>query len=227
MSGHPDYPIVYEYRDGSEVHPEWAGQQVPVPPEWVRQRTGLTRGCELACLSPELKDRFSPEIRKGLVAYVRDYERVRRDGANLLVCGSGASFRLRQWAAAATLNEIVMRWSSRYDLSASWLSMRTLRYALDAKLERAETYFQMRNRFFSSKLLLVEEPLRAPAGSEERRFLEYVYEHRYNAKLPTITTLSTDLVDADFTIVKALLGPYITEVLEASHYGYIVNFPTK
>jgi hypothetical protein len=220
-----EYPQAYEYVDGGVVHPDWEGQTIPVPPRWVRDRANLPNTCEYACLAPEIAETFPAPARATLGRYVADWPtRVVKLGAFLVVAGSGASYQRRQWAAGAVVNEIIRAYGATSDLSVSWCSSRTVRWMLDARLQKTDTYTSLRNRLIKSRLLLAEEPTRIPPSDADARWLfESIIEERRSRKAPVIVTLSSDVRDGDWGGVKALLGPFITELLSDATYGYLAH----
>lgn len=220
-----EYPPTYEYRAGDDIHPDLAGMRVPVPPPWVRARVSVPDRCEFATLGKEVEDFYPRAVRDACVAFVKDWAGpVRKYGAHLVVAGRGTYLK-RSWAAAAVIHEIVMRFGATSDISAGWVGSGAILHALAQKGAKGDdTYNAIRSRLMQTKLLLVEDPMRLAGNSDARWLLEGVYDHRDAKKMPTITTLATDLADRDWGALKPYLGYHIPEVLETNAYDYIANF---
>lgn len=208
------YPREYEWQDGKFLGDDWAGQQVPVPPTWVRQRLTLPTGCDKACLARELSEIYPSEARSTLIDYLKNWRRVREQGLHLLIAGSGVTYKRRQWAASAVLNELTMRFGQTQDMSSEWMSTGNVRQIVATKSARFDTYSSLRARLMSTTMLFVEDPLKINPQSDERWFLEDIYKARADRLLPTITTMNADPADLDFRGVKALLGDTIAETFQ-------------
>jgi hypothetical protein len=218
-----EYPITYEYVDGRSIALPWAGQMVPVPPKWVQDRTDVPQRMKLACLSAEIADIYPDAVRPRLVEYVREWPSIRDAGTDLLITGIVPN-RRRLWAGAAVMNEITMRYSNWSAVSTAWLAIRGIHWMMDARSKSTEAYQAFRNRVMNAKLLLVEDLFLLGPSSEHRWFLESLYQHRFDNKLSTITTLNT-AVEKDWSKVRNLIGPTITEILSTNHEQFHVAFP--
>lgn len=218
-----EYPVGYDRADGSVVGPEWAGRDIPIPPSWVRKFTDLPQGTEPATLSRELAFAFPEGAREECVRYVKAWPEVLQYGHHLLIVGTRSSWRVRQWAASGTVNEIVMRFGGVSDVSQHFVSLPFLRGMLPYKASRFDSFAAFRARLLSAKLLLVEDPLNMPRESEERWFVEDLYAIRAANKLPTITSFSSATADDVFLNVKNVLGTKTADLLE--HHGrYMARF---
>jgi hypothetical protein len=217
------YPTAYERADGGIVAEAWKGKDIPVPPAWVKQFTTLPRGTEAATLAKELSNAFPKSVRDVLVRYVKEWPRVLEFGHHLVLIGPRATWKRRQWAAAATANEIIMRYAPRSDVTQQFLSVPLLRGLLPYKKNRFDHYAAFRSKILGAKLLVVEDPLNLQADSEERWFMDDLYQIRANNKLPTITTFAQASKDEGFEHVRRILGPYVAEILE-HHGNYRAHF---
>lgn len=187
-----DFPIEYEYVDGSVIASEYAGHQMPIPPTWVREWAKVPSKVQYACLANELED-FYRGYREPLVNYVKGWVQHVQYGHGLLIAGPLPS-RMRTWMAAAVVNEIVMRFGPRMGLACAWFSIpRGLPLVLDARARQSEEYLGMRNRFLNAKLLLVEGLDAVSRLDDGKWFIEMLYDHRYNFQLPTITTATGEV----------------------------------
>lgn len=219
-----EMPIQYESVLGTDVHPELAAEVMDVPPTWVRDRInhhGYADLCQWACLSKRNAHQFPAEVRQVLIDYVKGWLQYgRKHGTNLIVCGG--TYKRRDWAAAAALNEIVMRFSQSEPMQIEWLNLDRVRKLLDARVKKDDLFWTVRNRLETAKIVLFTDPTRA-ANQEERAFVEYVFSTRINNKLPTITTLHPHVAKNDFKAIQDRLGWFIAEILEGSHHGFIAS----
>lgn len=219
-----EYPIEYDYVPGQRVALSWAGGDVPVPPKWVQDRADVPERMKLACLSSDLSEAYPTKVRDVLVDYVRNWTDIRESGTDLLITGRVPNHR-RLWAGSAVLNEITMRYSNRMGVSTGWLAIRGLHWLMDAQAKGGDSYTAMRNRVLNVKLLLIDDLFQLPPSSKHRWFLESLYQHRFDQKLPTITTLNTEIVGGDWSTVRKLIGPSITEILSTNHEHFFAQFP--
>lgn len=216
------YPREYEYVDGNAVKFGLGGRKVPIPPEWVRNRITLPPRGKNACLSKEIADLYPAPVRETLVKYVSQWPQVKKSGTDLIVAGSIPSRRLR-WAAAAVMNEVVMRYGAISAISTEWFGVGRLNFLQDARDKRADEYAPIRNRIFKAKLLMVENPLGIDRNSAAFWFVKALYQHRYDNQLPTITTLSTDVREG-WDGVRRALGPDIADTLRENNHGFIAHY---
>lgn len=219
-----NYPIEYEVVAGEIISPAWKGKEVPVPPEWVRNYATVTERYKYACLAKELEDYYPTEVREKLVEYVKNWPEIRQLGQDMVIAGNVPHVR-RVWTAAAVMNEIIMRFGPRMNLTTSWLSVRSgLSWLLDAKDRRAEEYVAFRNRALHAKLLLVDNPLLARRGTDGGWFIQALYEHRFEHRLPTISTLPFIWDEDGRAKTKRILGSDITHYIESNGADYIINW---
>jgi hypothetical protein len=218
-----EYPIGYEYVPGERIALSWSGETIPVPPKWVQDRSDVPQRMKLACLSADLKDAFPKGVRAILVDYVKQWPQVKESGTDLVITGRVPNHR-RLWAGSAVLNEVVMRYSNVMGVSVAWLANRGLHWMMDAKVKHMESYNSMRNRLLNSSLLLVEDLYLLPPSSDHWWFMNALYQHRFDNKLPTITTLNTRIENGDWSKLKSYVGPVITEILATNHEHFHAQF---
>ncbi len=218
-------PRTYESKLGTDIYPEFPNRNIHIPPEWVRSRTGVPSLGEFACLSKDVESLFPVHVRKVLVDYVTRWEsNVLKYGTHLIIAGH-VSHMKSNWAASAVINELTMRYSHRAPLNTEWFGGGSMKALLDAKAKKDDSYFAWRNRLYRTTLLLIEQPFKIVGDTwEMRSFLETIYEARERKRLPTITTLNTDLRSGDWSVVKQFLGPYITDSMEANNHGFIAQY---
>jgi hypothetical protein len=219
-----EYEIGYEYVDGGLILPPFAGRKMPRPPVWVRQRMKerVPDRARDACLSKEIADLYPAQVREVLVKYVVDWPLIRKSGADLLIAGP-VTARRQRWAATAVMNEIVMRYGGNSAISVDWFGGGRHRFLLDARDKKMDEYMPIRNRILKVKLLMIENPLSVERESEGHWFLRAIYQHRYDNRLPTITTLPADLSEG-WGAVKKVLGPDITDILRENHFQYLAHY---
>jgi hypothetical protein len=217
-----EFPAEYERVDGAEINPRLdARKNVPVPPKWVRDRVSVPHDCEWATLSNELLDFYPPHIRDCLVKYVKDWRVNQRVGDSVLINGP-ASYRTRIWAAAAVVNEVVMRYSQFGNISTKWINVGMIKRLVMMDKRKDPEYPAYWNQFLNAGLLLVIDPSRAI--TYDWIHLETLYENRLEKRLPTITTFTTPVLQKDWTHVREILGDFITDALAETTKGHIAHY---
>lgn len=95
-------------------------------------------------------------------------------------------------AASATLNEIVRSKAGEESVIARYLNLNTgLQDILDAKYFRnEEKYSSLLNKTLTADVLVLDDLLQLPGTPGAKDLVFRIYEHRYAANLPTITTLN-------------------------------------
>lgn len=208
--------------DGALVHPRWAGREVPVPPEWVRRWSDVPERSKLACLAAELEPALDPKVRSRLVEYVKVWPEMLRTGQSVVIAGHGSP-RGREWCAAGLVNEIVRNYATTSAMSAAWTTPRQLQLILDGRQSNPEFFNQIKAKLCTAKLLMFANPMSIPERWEHRWFLEHVYDHRYNHRLPTVTTLGVDLTEG-WKPARTVLGHFITDTLETTSHGWLIHY---
>lgn len=213
----------YEWVDGGTISDALRGTEIPVPPRWMNGYTVLPHGTDHATLSRSVAHWYPAAARDVCVAYVRDWPRASKYGYHLLLVGGRDSWRVRKTAGAATVNEIVMRYASRQDVSQEYVSVPILRGLLPLKKSRYDAWAAFRSKVLGVKLLFVDDPHTIPEDSEERWFFEDLYDIRSSRRLPTITSISSASPDDDLRAFRNVLGYKAADVVET--YGkYIAKF---
>lgn len=216
----------YSYKLGTDIHPEFPATQFPVPPEWVQERAKVPTLAKDACLAIEAAPLFPAQVREILVSYVKDYgTRVTKHGSHLVIAGR-TTHRRRNWAAAAVMNEITMRYDGVLPVATEWVGVERMNWMLDQKQKKEEGYYNLRNHLSKVPLLFIEDPLRIENNRDLRTIVEMLYSLRADHKLPTITTLKTD-VREDWSVVEDNCGSYIADTLESSHHGYLAHYTPR
>ena len=219
-----EFPRQYDYIDGGRIRREWAGHKTPIPPRWVRDRLRLPQSLQYACLSKDLDDVYPEETRAGLVKYVAEWPENREYGTDLLIGGRGHYLR-QSWAAAAVLNEINMRYAQFSDVASMWFSTQAMGWVMENKQKGSESYASLKTKLYRAKLLVVQGIMRVPPSDEGVRWwLLELLEHRAKERLPTITTFHTNLKAGGWDAVEAVLGPFLTEILQSNHNDNIVTW---
>lgn len=216
------YPREYARADGGVIGPAWAGRDVPVPPEWVKSRVSLPRGLEPASLAKEISELYPEDTREVLVRYVKSWRDVQRYGTHLVIAGTDVTFKRRQWAASAVINEIVRNYGASEDITGLWLNAEFARHLIGDRESRYDSFMSTRSRLFKAKICYIENPLRTTPGTKEHYLIEDLYQFRADRNLPTITTMGANLTDG-FSVVRPLLGRYITEIIELNSTGYVAH----
>ncbi len=215
---------MYETIDGGRFNLAWAGQQMPVPPQDVRERLRFPAKHQFTCLHKDREQEFNPDFRATALTYLKSFDNAGSRGAGIMFAGprrTGASS-----VASALTNEIVLRNMTRRDMTAVWLScFYVLRMALDAKdLRLTESYSKMRKDFWKADLLVVDDLTASVDLPGGKSFVEGVYAYRDDHNLPTITTVTlpeagTNLGD----FLNKTIGKTFADRLRESCKGYVTK----
>jgi hypothetical protein len=208
------FPPEYARMDGALLGEHWAGKDVPVPPDWVKERVQLPRGCENACLAKEIDDLFPEASRDLLVDYIKSWRRVKQYGYMLVIAGSGSTYKRREWAACAVINEIVMRFGTTQDISAMWANVSLFKSMVGLQRERYDAYASLRSKLLTTKILLIEDPQQITPRSEERWVLEDVMRGRGDRLLPTIVTVASKPTDEQFDDIRDIVGETVADTMQ-------------
>jgi hypothetical protein len=219
-----EYPIKYEHIEGERVHPSMRGKVVPVPPRWVRLQRGGSSRYQFACLARDLEGWYPEHVREVLVDYIKNWSYVREVGTDLVIAGRVAR-RKQTWAAEAVINEMIMRYSTISDFSAEWLNVRkAIPWINDARKGRGE-YTAIRNRTLNTKLLLVDGIMDVAEHPDGKWLINWIYEHRYDERLPTITTVGADLkTDDGRDHMIEVLGEELTDRILYNAGDYVASW---
>lgn len=216
-------PEQYEFVPGSLVHPSWTDRSsVPIPPQSIRERLHLPARYALATLSPDVKDTYPKGLYDTALEYLRHWPRYSQRGMGPVFIGpTGVG---TSWTAAAVANEIVTRSDGRQDVSCSWLStFWMLRLMLDHRDgKNFDTYQALRNNVMRHQLVVIDDLLGAQNLEAGVPFIHSVYAARYDAGLPTITTITTDASDA-LRQVQNVFGRTFAQRLQATSSGLWVQ----
>jgi DNA replication protein DnaC len=221
-----EHPIKYDYLPGERVHPSLKGRMVPVPPRWARDwRTGSAR-YQYATLSKELEHWFPEHVRSMCVDYVKNWPYNREMGIDLVITGNVAQTK-QTWLAEAVVNELILRYAARSDFSANWFNVRkAIPWIIDARSGKGE-YTPIRNRILNTRLLFVDGLMSMRDHPEGKWFLEWVYRHRYDEQLPTITTIQWTNVRRDgWDQVEQVFGTELMTRLHDNAQGNIATWET-
>lgn len=214
----------YEFVPGYVVHPDWTGREkVPIPPQSIRERLRLPARYALATLSPELKDTYSTGLYDTAYEYLRRWPSYLQRGMGPVFVGpTGCG---TSWTAAALANEIVTHCGNgSLDVTCSWLStFWMLRLILDHKdTKNFDAYSTLRNNMLHHKLVVVDDLLGAKSVDGGIPFMHMIYATRYDAGLPTITTISTESSDV-WRDIQNIYGRNFVERLRATSTGLFVQ----
>lgn len=218
-----EFPPKHEMVEGKLISPKLARmEEVPVPPQWVRNQVKVPQNCEWATLAKKVAHFYPPAVREVLVEYVLNWRVNQRLGASVLIAGR-APYNERAWAAAAVMNEIVMRYSVFGNISTAWVNMSGMQRILQMQEQRDSDYSGMWERIKNVALLLIIDPMRIKREVKSPH-LEVIYEDRLLKRLPTITTFTTPIVDDDWSEVEKNLGEFITEAIQEPTKGYVAHY---
>lgn len=216
-------PAKYEFVPGSFVHPAWTDRpSVPIPIQAIRERLHLPARYALATLAPEVKDTYPAGLYDTALEYLRHWPRYSQRGMGPVFVGpTGCG---TSWTAAATANEIVARSEGLRDVSCSWLStFWMLRLMLDHRDgKNFETYQALRTNMLRHQLVVVDDLLGAQNVEGGVGFIHSIYAARYDAGLPTITTITTEATDP-WRQVHNVFGRTFTDRLRATSSGLTIQ----
>lgn len=216
-----EFPRKYEMVDGGMFGKKSGGKEVPVPPQWVRERVSVPEAGVNATLARELAHLYPPNVRDVLVKYVSYWPVNLHRGYGLLITGL-APRATRIWAASAVMNEIVMRFGQMGHISTAWVNVGTFEHMLRMQERRDPDLSAMFTRLKQARLLLLIDPARLQKVDPIR--LEILYEDRHLKSLPTITTCTTSVEDGDWSGIQEDLGDFVTEVLQETTAAYIAHY---
>jgi DNA replication protein DnaC len=213
---------MYEYVNGESVRSEWAGRKIPVPPQVLREKLRLPKKYQNSCLHTDVASEYNEVYRERAVEYVKAFSKEGARGRGIVFAGPprlGSSS-----AAAALMNEIMMRNLGKADMTASWLScFYILRMIMDAKsLNRYDMYTSMRNAAFQDDVLVVDNLLAASNVDGGLNFMRTVYSYREDHCLPTITTVTTPEAGMEIgPLIEKVFGKEFTERLKYNTIGFV------
>jgi DNA replication protein DnaC len=175
----------------------------------------------LATLSPNLKDTYPASLYDVAWAYLRQWPVYSQRGMGPVFVGpTGVG---TSWTAAALVNEITMRSDGIQDVNCFWLStfwkLRLMLESRDAK--SYETYLTQRSNAFRHQLVVVDELLGAKYVEGGVAWIHALYNARYDAGLPTITTITTDNLDQFWRQVQNVFGKTFTDRLQATSQNLV------
>jgi len=206
----------YDLTNGRVIDPEWDDRMVPIPTQEVQERVRLPLSLRYATLAEQVAEQYNPHIYKVARDFVVNYPKYRDKGEGILLAGLPKIGKT--WAAAGVLNEVLLRYSNRWDLKTFWMSsFYTLQLILDHKTFRQEDkYFYLRNRAMKADLVVVDHLLGGTGSPEAQQFLWSLYEYRAQHNLPVITTVTIMASDRkDFwKTMKRKVGTFISYRLQ-------------
>lgn len=218
-----EFPRQYAVGDGGLFHPRHRGTELPIPPAWVVERANVPAVGTYATLATPVMRGFPADAVRVLRDYVREWDGIVAEYAAHLVIGGEESHKQRLFAASAVVNEIVMRYSHTTSLQTAFFRPGSLRSLLDAKQNRGDSgnYHHLRNLFLNAHLLIVHEPEAMMATYEERQTVEWIYEHRQDRRLPTITSLALPVSESMTSLRRGMASRLVREILTEEHYGFV------
>lgn len=202
----------YQFVDGADLSTRLAGQTVPIPPQWVIDRSPVPPRLKKISWHKDLRGWPEPRFREGCVDYVKAWPENFHRGENLVIASRIASMK-KSYAAAATLHEIIRNYAPVQDFNSVWLSIqRDLPWMLRARATDKLTFESLWQKLNTAKLVVLDDILRIQEMRENRWFLESVFSRRVYDSLPTIVTLAAD-VSEDWKEITPIVGKSMASLL--------------
>jgi hypothetical protein len=219
--------VTYDFLPGAEVHPHLAGmERVPVAPARVREFANVPNTAQYACLARELKEFYPEDARPILIKYMLEFRQAVLHGSMLLLVGPPETTMARQWAGAAVLNEISMRYAFGHDVSTQWIGPGGARNLIEIGKHTTGAYLPMLNRMRDTQILLVIEPQYCRRGTAEGDLIDDLIAYRADHRRMAVVSVSSRETDPEklFTALEESLGFQTADNLRRANHGYIARF---
>lgn len=215
-----DKEIKYREVDGKYISMRFVGQKKPAPPLWVKDWVNVSPRYQYASLAEGIAEFYPPELRRVAVNYVKNWPEVAELGIDMVI--SGQPHRMLTWTGVAVMNEIAMRFGQISHFSCSWFNIRKgIPWINDLRGNR-DFYKQIRNSLLDNKLLLIDGITDISELPEGRWFVNWLYQHRFDNQLPTITTIGPSVAES-WDEVTDVLGRDLTGRIKGNAYDYIAG----